>query len=273
MTVDDRGIAPGETLTLPSAHPGVLSPTGVEHEVARRIAAAAGDALLRLRRSWPKPGDTGGLRDRGDRTSHALILHLLRDAYPEDPILSEEGKDDPARLDSRRVWIVDPLDGTREFAEGRADWAIHVALAVDGRPAVGAVALPSLGLTASTARPPRMPPASRGRLRLVVSRTRAPEIAVAVAARLGAEVVEMGSAGAKTMAVARGEADVYLHAGGQYEWDSAAPVAVALAAGLHVSRLDGSPLRYNRANPWLPDQLVCRPELAPGVLAALAASR
>jgi 3'(2'), 5'-bisphosphate nucleotidase len=273
MVTSDERIALDEHLPDPSMRQAWSLLVGFEHETARCIAAAAGEALLGLRRSWPRPDDVEGLRGCGDRTSHSLILRLLQDAYPNDPILSEEGKDDPLRLDSRRVWIVDPLDGTREFAEGRADWAVHVALIVGGRPVVGAVALPALDLTYSTACPSPVPPARQGMLRMVVSRTRAPEIAFDVARQLGADVIEMGSAGAKTMALVRGEADIYLHAGGQYEWDSAAPVAVALAAGLHVSRLDGSPLRYNQADPWLPDQLACRSELAPSVLAALAKSR
>jgi 3'(2'), 5'-bisphosphate nucleotidase len=239
-----------------------------EHEAARRIATAAGDALFALRQSWPDPTNTKGLRDCGDRTSHALICRLLMDAYPDDAILSEEGKDDLARLEHRRVWIVDPLDGTREFSEGRDDWAVHVALAVDRVPVVGAVALPALGLTFDTGTPPSPHGLPQQQLRIVVSRTRPPSVAFVIAQLLGAEVIEMGSAGAKTMAVVRGNADIYLHAGGQYEWDSAAPVAVALAAGLHVSWLDGSPLRYNQPNPWLPDQIVCRRELAAQVLAA-----
>jgi 3'(2'), 5'-bisphosphate nucleotidase len=255
----------------PSIQTGPPLLSSSDHEMARRVAAAAGDALLGLRQSWPRPDDLGGLRNCGDRTSHALILRLLKDAYPHDAILSEEGKDDPARLGSRRVWIVDPVDGTREFAEGRSDWAVHVALVVDGRPVVGAVALPALGAVYGTGQPPQIPDPAGPHLRMVVSRTRAPEVAFEVAGQLGAEVVEMGSAGAKSMAVVRGEADIYLHAGGQYEWDSAAPVAVALAAGLHVSRLDASAVRYNQTDPWLPDQLVCRPALAPGVLQALAA--
>lgn len=164
------------------------------------------------------------------------------------------------------MWVVDPLDGTREFAEGRSDWAVHVALVVEHHPVVGAVALPGDGLVLDTSRPPVVPPAGDRRLRLVVSRTRPPELARSVAERLGADLIGMGSAGAKAMAVVRGEADIYLHAGGQYEWDSAAPVAVALAAGLHASRLDGSPLRYNQPDAYLPDLLVCRTELAAPVL-------
>ncbi|HWL48015.1 MAG TPA: 3'(2'),5'-bisphosphate nucleotidase CysQ, partial [Sphingomonadaceae bacterium] len=185
-------------------------------------------------------------------------------------VLSEEEADDPARCLASRVWIVDPLDGTREYSEGRDDWAVHVALAVDGKPRVGAVALPGLGQTLSSASPPPPLPPRAGRTpRLLVSRSRPAAQALAVAERLGAETVAMGSAGAKAMAVVRGEADIYLHAGGQYEWDNCAPVAVAQAAGLHASRLDGSPLTYNHANPWLPDLLICRKDDAGPILALL----
>lgn len=271
MALYEELVTVRETMAVPATQEVLPLLSGTEHETARRIAMMAGDTLLSLREEWTRPDDVKGLRDHGDRTSHSLILRLLRDAYPEDAILSEEGKDDPIRRSRRRVWIVDPLDGTREFAEGRTDWAVHVALVVDGEPMAGAVALPDRGITLSTVCPPEILVATPGRLRVVVSRTRAPAIAYSVAQMLGADVVEMGSAGAKTAAVILGEADIYLHAGGQYEWDSAAPVAVALASGLHVSRLDGSPLCYNQIDPWLPDQLVCRPELAQRVLAAMAA--
>ncbi|MDQ3708788.1 MAG: 3'(2'),5'-bisphosphate nucleotidase CysQ [Actinomycetota bacterium] len=241
----------------------------VEHRAAAGIAEAAGRLLLRLR-AQPELADKA-LRDEGDRRSHESIMSLLAEAFPDDAVLSEEGSDDTQRLDRQRVWIVDPLDGTREFGEpGRSDWAVHVALAVDGQPVVGAVALPGLDLVLSTDDPPRVPAAHNGKPRLVVSRTRPPAVTDQVAAALEAELVPMGSAGAKAMAVVRGEADVYCHAGGQYEWDSAAPVAVAAAAGLHVSRLDGSALRYNRPNPWLPDLLICRFELVDTVIAAAA---
>jgi 3'(2'), 5'-bisphosphate nucleotidase len=241
----------------------------VEHRAAAGIAEAAGRLLLRLR-AQPELADKA-LRDEGDRRSHESIMLLLAEAFPDDAVLSEEGSDSTQRLDRQRVWIVDPLDGTREFGEpGRSDWAVHVALAVDGQPVVGAVALPGLDLVLSTDDPPRVPAAHNGKPRLVVSRTRPPAVTDQVAAALDAELVPMGSAGAKAMAVVRGEADVYCHAGGQYEWDSAAPVAVAAAAGLHVSRLDGSALRYNRPNPWLPDLLICRFELADTVIAAAA---
>lgn len=244
-----------------------IEPGYEEHEHAVRIAEAAGELLLELRRAWPLDADTQTLRNRGDRESNHLILRMLRELYRDDPILSEEARDDQVRLASRRVWIVDPLDGTREFGErDRADWAVHVALAVDRVPTVGAVALPAAGLTFSTGSPPQVTEVPARPPRIAISRTRPAGEAELLAHRLGGELVPMGSAGAKTMAVVRGEIDIYLHSGGQYEWDSAAPVAVAAAAGLHVSRLDGSPLLYNSPNPWLPDQLVCRPEWAENVL-------
>jgi 3'(2'), 5'-bisphosphate nucleotidase len=183
-------------------------------------------------------------------------------------VLSEEGVDDPERLTASRVWIVDPLDGTREFGEyGRTDWAVHVALVIDGQVEAAAVALPALGRTLTMEPPPDPVPASEGPPRLVVSRSRPPAVAAALAYHLDGEMLALGSAGAKAMAVVLGLADVYAHSGGQYEWDSAAPVGVAAAAGLHVSRLDGLPLQYNRPDPWLPDLLICRPELADAILA------
>lgn len=241
----------------------------IEHAHAARVAQAAGQLLLELR-ARPDLADKA-LRDEGDRRAHDLIMSLLGDAFPDDAVLSEEGKDDPARLDAERVWIVDPLDGTREYAEvGRTDWAVHIAFTVDGEPRAGAVALPALDLVLGTDPAPSVPAAPEGPLRMVVSRTRPPTVTEQVRAALSAELVPMGSAGAKTMALLRGEADVYCHAGGQYEWDSCAPVAVAAAAGLHVSRIDGAQLRYNQPDPYLPDLLVCRPELAETVIAAAA---
>jgi 3'(2'), 5'-bisphosphate nucleotidase len=207
------------------------------------------------------------LRSEGDRLSHEFICTAIAEAHPDDAILSEEGVDDLARLDHLRVCIVDPLDGTREYGEaGRDDWAVHVALVIDGNAVAGAVALPVRRLTLCSDPPPPPPSRSGVEPRLLVSRTRPPAIARMVAEALGATCVAMGSAGAKAMSVVLGEADVYLHAGGQYEWDSAAPVAVAAAAGLHVSRLDGSSLRYNCPDAWLPDLLICRREFASAVL-------
>jgi 3'(2'), 5'-bisphosphate nucleotidase len=233
-------------------------------ELARLIAATAGQLLIDLRVAELFKGDALG--KVGDKLANEFIMAALRHHRPQDAVLSEEEADDPARLGASRIWIVDPLDGTREYGEGRADWAVHVGLAVDGAAAVGAVALPGLPLTLSSgdALPP--PRRSTGRLRLLVSRTRPAPEAVAVAAALDAELVPMGSAGAKAMAVVRGEADIYLHSGGQYEWDNCAPVAVARAAGLHVSRLNGDPLRYNQADTRLPDLLVCAAELASRVI-------
>jgi 3'(2'), 5'-bisphosphate nucleotidase len=241
-----------------------------DHHLAAELALLAGQRLLRLRAGAAGADD---LRARGDREADDLLVAALRRARPADGLLSEESLDDRRRLDHHRVWIVDPLDGTREFGEpGRADWAVHVALVEDGEPIAGAVALPARGRALTTADPAALPPRRPAPPRVVVSRTRPPALVAPVASALGAEVVELGSAGAKAMAVVLGEAEVYLHAGGMYEWDSCAPVAVALAAGLHCSRIDGRPLRYNNPEPSLPDLLVCRPELASATLEAVAAA-
>ncbi len=245
-----------------------------DHDLAADLAAAAGHLLVDLRTALVADGlEPTEIKAEGDLRSHDFLMARLTAERPEDAVLSEEAKEDErmdtARLAAPRVWIIDPLDGTREYGEGREDWAVHVALVEDGVPTAGAVALPALGLVLSTASPPAVPPAPE-RLRVIVSRTRPPAEALAISDALGAELVEMGSAGAKTMAILRGEADIYPHSGGQYEWDSAAPVAVALAAGLHCSRLDGSPLRYNRPDPYLPDLLVCRPEHAAAAMAGAA---
>jgi len=248
-----------------------VSASPADHEDAARFAEEAGRLLLRIRARIDAGEAVDRIRHDGDLGSHELLLGRLAGAHPNDAVLSEEGADDLARLDAERVWIVDPLDGTREFGEPpRTDWAVHVALVIGGEPVAGAVALPARGLVLSTAAPPTLAPSTGGRPRVVVSRTRPPAEADRLATALGAELVAMGSAGAKAMAVVLGDADVYPHAGGQYEWDSAAPVAVAARAGLHVSRLDGTPLRYNQRDAWLPDLLICRPELAEPVLAALA---
>lgn len=226
--------------------------------LARSIADKAGALLLDVQRD----GADGA---RGDREANRLILDMLREARPDDPILSEESADNPARLTSRRVWIVDPLDGTREFAEGREDWAVHIALAIDGAPAVGAVALPRRGITLSSDAPPPLPAAATPP-RMLVSRTRPSDLCAAVSQALPAATIGMGSAGAKAMAVVLGEAEIYLHSGGQHQWDNCAPAAVALAAGLHASRIDGTPLRYNEPGTSVPDLLICRCELADRVL-------
>jgi 3'(2'), 5'-bisphosphate nucleotidase len=255
-----------------------------DHHLARDIAEEAGRRLCTLREQGDR--DLGAL---GDRLSNDYILGALATSRPGDSVLSEESFDDRLRLQADRVWIVDPLDGTREFADrGRVDWAVHVALwqrvrgapsgpaaaVPDGVPVVGAVALPAQGMTLSTAQVPRVPALdTTRRLRITVSRRRPPQFGALLAAEVDAQLMPMGSAGAKAAAVIVGEVDAYVHAGGQHEWDSAAPVAVATAAGLHASRIDGSPLRYNKEEPLLPDLLVCRPELADrllGVIAVLA---
>ena len=222
--------------------------------LAEELAGAAGELLLRLRAD-------GADRVAADGTADAYLLAELAARRPGDAVLSEESPDDPARLASARVWIVDPLDGTREYrAPGRTDWAVHVALWSGGELVAGAVTLPALGELWSSGAVAVGP--DRPVRRIAVSRTRAPAWTAAVAADLGAELVPMGSAGAKVAAVLRGEVDAYLHDGGQYEWDSAAPVAVARAAGLHTARIDGSPLEYNRPDPWSPDLMVCPPGAA-----------
>jgi 3'(2'), 5'-bisphosphate nucleotidase len=286
-----------------------------DHALAADLAERAGRLLLDLR---AKGGDPDELKNAGDRTSHEFLMAELAKARPDDAVLSEEGLDDKARLTADRVWIVDPLDGTREFGEPpRTDWAVHVALwqrtpvsapadaGVAGEPTLeanagaageltaGAVALPAQGTVLSTLStldvaerpgregdsrrpsegvsagifPPR--PGAERPLRLVVSRSRASQLVKDVATLLKAELVPCGSAGAKAATVIQGENDVYLHSGGFYEWDTAAPVAVARAAGLHVSRIDGSDVAYNQENPLLPDILVCRPAIASRLLNAI----
>jgi 3'(2'), 5'-bisphosphate nucleotidase len=257
-----------------------------DHRLAWQLAYDAGQRLLALRTSGDVPLEA--LRDAGDRLSHEYLTAELARLRPSDAVLSEEGADDQARLTAHRVWIVDPLDGTREFGEpGRTDWAVHVALWQDGDLTAGAVALPAEDRVLSTWQAkdctghdgPLTPlktgaagSADERPLRLVVSRSRPPVFVTQLAAGLGAVEVPMGSAGAKAAAVITGQADAYVHSGGQYEWDSAAPVAVARAAGLHSSRIDGSPLRYNQSDPTLPDILICPAELAPRLLSAIAAA-
>lgn len=253
------------------------------------LASEAGRRLLALR---AQGGDAKALRDAGDRLSHEFLTGELAKLRPGDAVLSEEGADDPARLSASRVWIVDPLDGTREYGEpGRTDWAVHVALWADGELTAGAVGLPAQDVVLSTAEsnsagpltrrqagaateaPAGTRPGSELPLRLLVSRSRPPAFVTDLAASLDAVLIPMGSAGAKAAAVINGQADAYVHSGGQYEWDSAAPVAVARAAGLHASRIDGSDLRYNQENPSVPDILICPIDLAATLLGAINRSR
>ena len=238
-----------------------------DDELAASLAQRAGRIALEVRARGGLEGKELG--DAGDAAANRFLVAELRRLRPHDGLLSEESKDTLERLDKERVWIVDPVDGTREYSEARSDWAVHVGLAIGGVPKVGAVALPALDLVLRTDQAIALPP-SPARPRMLVSRTRPAKEAVAVADALGAELVAMGSAGAKAMAVLRGEADIYLHTGGQYEWDSCAPVAVALAHGLHCSRADGSPLVYNCKDTYMPDLLICRPKWADKVLALVA---
>ncbi|MGK5738255.1 inositol monophosphatase family protein [Micromonospora sp. URMC 103] len=269
------------------------SPPMIDGAFARWLAARAGQALLGLRAEMGF-ADPGALKSAGDKVSHDLIRTELAKWRPGDAVLSEEDEGSRlawaaevtagavTRLTADRVWIVDPLDGTREFAEeGRTDWAVHVALWARTAPSphglvAGAVGLPAQHRVLATDYPPAYPPmtveaaTAGGRIiRLAASRSRPPVFLTDLAEDVGAHLVPMGSAGAKIAAVVTGEVDAYIHAGGQYEWDSAAPVAVASATGLHASRIDGSALKYNEADPRLPDLLVCRRDLAPRLLAAL----
>ncbi|WP_225205956.1 3'(2'),5'-bisphosphate nucleotidase CysQ [Novosphingobium huizhouense] len=236
-------------------------------DLAAHLAEVAGRLLLTVRDSQVL--SLKALGKAGDATANQFLCHALREQRPDDGLLSEEEKDNLDRLAFSRTWIVDPVDGTREYGEERTDWAVHVGLAVDGVATTGAVALPGAGIVLRSDQPRALPTAPAV-LRMVVSRTRPAKEALAVAGALGAELVPMGSAGAKAMAVILGTADIYLHSGGQYEWDSCAPVAVALAHGLHCSRIDGSPLVYNQADTYMPDLLICRKEHAPRVLAEVA---
>ncbi len=236
-------------------------------ELAVHLADVAGRLLLEVRAAGvfsPK-----ALGKAGDQTANQFLVHAIREARPDDGLLSEEEKDNFERLDHDRVWIIDPVDGTREYGEARADWAVHVGLCIAGRPMIGAVALPDLGLVLRTDQPQTLPPSAEVP-RMVVSRTRPAREAISVAEAISAELVAMGSAGAKAMAVVRGAAEIYLQTGGPYAWDSCAPVAVALAHGRHCSRIDGSPLAYNQSDTYLPDLLICRPEWAERVLAEVA---
>jgi 3'(2'), 5'-bisphosphate nucleotidase len=242
-----------------------------DHALAAELATGAGGLLLELRRRLDEGEDPKDVKDAGDAASHAWLAGQLKQRRPNDAVLSEEAAADPDRVNAERLWIIDPLDGTREFGEaGRTDWAVHVALVVSGEPIVGAVALPGMDRTLHTGEPPSVPSNGGRAPVVVVSRTRPPAAAEAVREALGGELLPMGSAGAKAMAVVRGEADVYVHTGGQYEWDSAAPVAVALAAGLYCCRANGEPLVYGQESTWLPDLVIVRPELAEATLKAVA---
>ena len=241
-----------------------------DHALSAALAGAAGELLVANRTAMIGRGTTHWqLCNEGDRLGHEYLMDGLRATRPDDAVLSEEGADDRRRLDSDRVWIVDPLDGTNEYGDNRADWAVHVARWEKGSLVAGAVALPAVGIVHCTFPAPVLDPRPGGKPRLVTSRNRAPYAAVIVANRLDCDAYRLGSAGAKAMSVVMNEADIYIHDGGMYQWDSAAPAVVAQAAGLHVSRIDGSPLEYNGSDTWLPDFVVCRKEFAGPVMDAL----
>lgn len=246
-------------------------PTETDAELATRLAVEAGRMLVELRDDLVREGiHYWDLKDEGDVAGHRFLVSALSAARPDDVILSEEAADNRRRLNADRVWIIDPIDGTNEFAEPpRFDWAIHIALWERGALTSAAVSMPALDMVFSTHPAPRLPAVERERPILVTSRSRNTYAAIRVANALQCDVGRLGSAGAKTMAIVMGEADIYVHDGGMYQWDSAAPAAVAMAAGLHVSRIDGSPLVYNQESLWLPDFVVCRPEYADSVLSAV----
>lgn len=237
-----------------------------DHQLCAWLAARAGGLLTGLRDGTLEPLALGHV---GDQSANAFLVSALRMLRPDDCILSEESPDDRGRLDADRVWIIDPLDGTREYAEGRDDWAVHVALSVATVPAAGAVAIPARHQLFGTGTAV-VPPARSGPPVMVVSRTRPPAAAQQLAEALGAEMRPMGSAGAKAAAVIAGEADIYFHAGGQNEWDNCAPVAAALAAGLTACRTDGSAIRYNQPDVRVPDLIIARPDLAERAVKLLA---
>jgi 3'(2'), 5'-bisphosphate nucleotidase len=255
--------------SVPKTAPGATPET--DAQLSTRLAVEAGKVLVALRAEMFAAGASiWDVRDAGDAAAQRYLAGELHTHRPGDAVLSEEAAEDGRRYDADRVWIIDPLDGTREYGEpGRHDWAVHVALWEQMTFGAAAVSLPAVDMVFSTDPPAPMPEPGRDRPRLITSRHRAPYSAVLVAEALGCDAVRLGSAGAKAMAVVLGEADIYVHDGGMYQWDSAAPAAVAMAAGFHASRIDGSPLVYNDRDPWLPDFFVCRPELAESVLKAI----
>lgn len=239
-------------------------------ELATQLAIVTGQLLVQVREDLIAEGTTmWNLKDTGDMVAHNFLMEAFDAVRPNDGVLSEEGHDNRARLSNNRVWIIDPLDGTNEYGEGRSDWAVHIALWENDELTAGAVSLPAINQVFGTFPPPVVPPKEGAKPRLVTSRNRAPYAAILVAERLECDAYRLGSAGAKTMSIIMGESDIYVHDGGMHQWDSAAPAAVALAAGLHASRLDGSPLEYNGADTWLPDFFVCRPEYTDAVLHAI----
>ncbi len=241
-----------------------------DSDLATELARHTGVLLDRHREEQIERGTTvWQLKDSGDMVAHEFLMKAFGALRPADAVLSEEGFDNRKRVGAPRVWIVDPLDGTNEYGEGRADWAVHIALWEETALTAAAVSLPSIDTVFSTSPAPVVPPKEGLKPRLVTSRNRAPYAAVLVSEGLDCDAYRLGSAGAKAMSIVMGEADIYVHDGGMHQWDSAAPAGVAMAAGLHASRIDGSPLIYNDADTWLPDFFVCRPEYTDAILHAI----
>ena len=263
-----------------------MSGTWIERDLAFAMEAArsAGKRGLGLREAGRWEGKT--LADIGDQAADGFLQGFVRGRYPEDGLLSEETADSPERLGRERTWIVDPLDGTKEYSQGRADWAVHVALTVGGTCALAAVALPSEGrvlwgvalegqerggddgggtLVSGASESPSKP-------RVMVSRSHTPPWVETFAGSLGATLVPCGSAGFKVSRLLAGEGDIYVHKIGLKECDTCAPETVARALGWHVCRLRGEEHRYNRADPKNHELVVCRPTWRDRVLEAIASS-
>ena len=249
-----------------------------DHLLAANLAESAGRMLVDCR-SGAAGQLLGGssLAHEGDQRAHLHLLTRLQEARPDDAVLSEEGADDAQRLDSSRLWVIDPLDGSRDYGFGNDEWAVHVGLVEDGKIVAGAVALSALDLLFHTGEgegpacavdennPNRRPV-------IVTARSRVNAEGMLLAHELGADVFACGSAGVKAMLVVNGTADAYVHASPLYEWDVCAPAAVAQSAGLHVSDAAGDPLVFNQARPVVNSFLVCRPELVDDILSALSST-
>lgn len=260
-------------------------------ELARTVAQGAGQLLLELRESYGEiePDDkerANALRKEGDRASHEYIAAALSAARPDDAVLSEEGADSDVRLSASRVWIVDPLDGTYEYGQNRADFAVHIVLwntEGQARLEAGVVDLPAQGLTRSVLDlDPQLGELPTNRpIRIVASRSRPPATLAQTVHHLsgslseagitheGVEVVDVGSVGAKVNEILSGRAEAYIHDTGFYEWDVAAPLNVAHHYGLHAEHIDGQPVVFNQMPPYVNNLVVARADLHGFVMDAL----
>lgn len=245
-----------------SSEPSIV-PTN-DHRIAANLALRAGQALLEYREAeLDKPFyDQWDVRDGGDRLAHELLVDELAGLCPHDIVMSEEGRDNPARLEADRTWIVDPLDGTYDFPFADSiEWAVHVALVEDGLPTAAAVSVPGFDQVFAT---DSGPCAARGErdAPLVVSGRSNGYFGAEVARALDGGLTACGSSGVKAMLVVAGQVDVYVHGSGLYEWDVCAPAAVAEAAGLVVTDIHGDEIRYNKPDPVVGGFVVSRPEFA-----------